>query len=124
MELKAYAIFDKVQNSFHTPIFQHNDGALLRTLQQAANDKDSFLYNNPQDYNVYQVGSWDDCGSLRIGQSDGHPENRKVIEIVELVDPEKRHTPDELQQLRQDFKETRAILDSLKSLIVGKKQAT
>ena len=118
MDLKAYAIFDKIQQSFHTPIFQHNDGALLRTLQTAVNDKDSFLYNNPQDFNVYEVGNWNDNGQLESS------ENRKVVEIVELVDPGKRHKPDEIQQLREDFKETRAILDALKTLIVGKKQAT
>lgn len=118
MNLKIYAIFDKLQNTFHTPMFQHNDGTLIRVMTQAVNDKESFLYKSPQDYAVYEVGQWDDVGTL-VGMEN----NRKVIEMLELVDKERRVEESELEKINTNLKQMRAVVDSLKTLVVGKEQA-
>jgi hypothetical protein len=113
MNLNIYAIYDKIQKNFHTPMYQHNDGAMLRSIQQAVNDKESFLFKNPQDYAVYRVGTWDDNGVL-----EGMKDNIKVVEVVELVDHAKIDEG-ELDMLASELKEIRAVVDSLKTLIVG-----
>ena len=118
MNLKAYAIFDKLQTTFMTPMFQHNDGTALRMVQQAVNDKESYIYKNPQDYSLYLVGEWDDKGEMK------GVENRKVVEMVELVDHDSRVDENQLELFQTELKATRAVVDSLKTLIIGKDQAS
>ena len=59
MNLNVYAIYDKIQNTFLNPMFQHNDGTVIRTIEAVVNDdnKETNLYSNPQDYAIYQVAT-------------------------------------------------------------------
>jgi hypothetical protein len=118
MNLNVYAIYDKLQQTFMTPMFQHNDGTMLRMIQQAVNDKESYIYKNPQDYSIYQIGEWNDNGELK-----GLENNRKVVEAVELVDKKERIDENQLDMFASELKATRAVVDSLKNLVVGQKQA-
>jgi hypothetical protein len=118
MNLNVYAIYDKLQQTFMTPMFQHNDGTMLRMIQQAVNDKESYIYKNPQDYSIYQIGEWNDKGELT-----GLDNNRKVVEAVELVDKKERIDETEIEKLNSNMNQMRAVVDSLKTLVVGQNQA-
>lgn len=120
METKIYAIYDSVANAYMQPMYFTNDGMALRTVQQQVNNnKDSFLHKNPQDFTLYQLGEYlDDSGSLVPLETP-----RKVVHINELRE-ENNIDKDQLDLFRSEIKATREVVNSLKTLVVGKNQAS
>ncbi|WNK14794.1 MAG: nonstructural protein [Microvirus sp.] len=60
MKTKLYSIYDAVINVTHFPFQAHNDNDAKRSLLNAATDPNSHLYNNPSDFSLYYMGTYDD----------------------------------------------------------------
>jgi len=55
-----YSIFDKKALSYSAPFFVPNELVAMRSVGSAVADKSSLLGQYPEDYDLYEVGSWDD----------------------------------------------------------------
>lgn len=65
---KYYAIKDNLAEVFLNPIAFHNDNEAMRWFQTVINDKkNDVIYENPQDYELYCIGTWEEKSGLFTG---------------------------------------------------------
>lgn len=55
-----FSIFDSKACYFHTPIFVKSRGDAIRSFIESSNDKTHFVGKNPEDYCLFELGSFDD----------------------------------------------------------------
>lgn len=60
MILKAFSVRDSKSESFLPPFFANSVGSAVRSFGDAANEKSSMLYKHPGDYQLYELGYFDD----------------------------------------------------------------
>ena len=66
----AYSIKDAKANVFSAPFFSINDKTAQRSFEQAKNDSNTTISQNPEDYSLYRLAQFDDqSGEL-------HPEKQ------------------------------------------------
>lgn len=74
---KIVAVRDRALDAFGQPFFIPSNGAAIRSFQDEINNKDSELYKHPDDYDLYELGEYDDnTGTLAQG-----PEHPRQIAI-------------------------------------------
>ena len=56
--LSLYSVRDSKADSFGVPFTAVNDNVASRMFEQLANDEASTIYNYPEDYNLYKIGSF------------------------------------------------------------------
>lgn len=78
---KIFCILDEKANAFLTPFVSENAATATRALQGAANDKQSFLGLYPEDYSVYELGSFDDQTGVIVPAS----KREYCFRILDLV---------------------------------------
>lgn len=64
MKYKVFAIRDSAAQAFGQPMFHPSTGALLRSLSDQVNGKsaeNSPLQGHPEDFELYELGSYDDA---------------------------------------------------------------
>lgn len=63
MKLKIFSIYDSKVSAFGTPFFQRSTGEAVRAFTDAVNRKDSDngFAMHPEDYTLFELGSWDDA---------------------------------------------------------------
>lgn len=55
--LSIYVIYDLVSKLYMTnPFFLMNDNAAKRVFQNMADNTDTIIYTNPQDYDLFHIG--------------------------------------------------------------------
>lgn len=64
MILKVFAIHDHKAEAFLQPFFSNSIGNALRAFGDAVNDEKYPFYKHPEDYSVYEIGSYDDSVAL------------------------------------------------------------
>lgn len=57
--LKMYAVYDSKVQSFDRPFFMRSRGEALRSWQQISNDTQSGVCSHPEDYSLFELGTWD-----------------------------------------------------------------
>lgn len=57
---KLYSVFDKKAAVYCAPFLAHNMASAIRDLSRAANDPQSVVGQYPSDYELYEVGDWDE----------------------------------------------------------------
>ncbi|AXL14703.1 nonstructural protein [Microviridae sp.] len=60
MEHKAFSVFDDKANCFMPPFFQHTTAMANRVFADAVRTKDHPFQTNPDDYTLYEIGTFDD----------------------------------------------------------------
>lgn len=62
MKLAMMALFDTKAKAFMIPQFYANPAICIRAVRNAVNDPVAgFLYRNPEDFIIFQLGTWDDA---------------------------------------------------------------
>jgi len=64
MELKVFSIFDSKMTTFQMPYFKLTLGATLRDFEDLVNDPKTMAYNHSEDFQLYEIGTWDDQTAL------------------------------------------------------------
>lgn len=57
---KAFAVFDSKMGMYLPPFFTRAAGAAVRSFQEAANKADHPFCKNPEDFTLFEIGSYDD----------------------------------------------------------------
>ena len=60
MKLKIYAVKDVRTEAFLKPFFVQNFAVMERAIMDARNDENNTLSVHPEDYQVYELGEYDD----------------------------------------------------------------
>lgn len=60
MKQNVYAIHDGAAGAYLNPIYQHTDGMMIRMFRNAVNDNTHAFGQNPSDYTLFKIGSYDD----------------------------------------------------------------
>lgn len=59
-KLKLYSVYDVKVKYFHNPMFMRNKGEALRSWEEAANDDKSQICRHPSDFDLFEIGEFDD----------------------------------------------------------------
>lgn len=60
MVQKIFAIYDRKSQIYRFPNFYRNEGQAARSLLQACTDLQTEIGRFPADFELYELGSWDD----------------------------------------------------------------
>lgn len=60
MTKKMFSIRDQKTEVFNTPFFNHTHGEAERNFRSLVNDDKSMIHNNPEDFDLYYLGEYDD----------------------------------------------------------------
>ena len=83
----AYSIKDAKANVFSAPFFSINDKTAQRSFEQAKNDSNTTINQNPEDYSLYRLAQFDDqSGEL-------HPEKQPYYLSTASTEPLKEEIP-------------------------------
>lgn len=69
MKTKMYSVYDSVAQFFEKPVTARAEGEILRSAKNIANDEKHPIGQNPQDYFLYEIGTYDDSNAI-IEQSE------------------------------------------------------
>jgi len=58
--IKAYAVYDSKTQAFDKPMFMLTNGQAIRGWETAANNPESDYYKHPDDFTLFELGSYDD----------------------------------------------------------------
>jgi len=60
MKYAVCAVKDRAVDAYNRPIYVPTIGVAIRSFTDEVNRKDSELANHPEDYDLYEIGTWDD----------------------------------------------------------------
>lgn len=58
--LKIYALRDIRTEAFNRPMFLQNEAVLDRSIRDAMQDENSLLCSHPEDYQLFELGEYDE----------------------------------------------------------------
>lgn len=58
--LKMFTVYDSKVGAYLNPIFLRSKGEAVRIFQETVNSKDHMIAKNPEDYTLFELGSWDE----------------------------------------------------------------
>lgn len=64
MKLNIYCVYDKKAAAFGTPFFMSQNGEAIRMFDDLVNDTRSRVNKHPEDYELWNVGQWQDENSM------------------------------------------------------------
>jgi len=59
MKYQIFVVHDTVSKIFLTPFYQVNDAVAKRNFASAANDRTTDIGQNPSDFHLYHLGTFD-----------------------------------------------------------------
>lgn len=71
MQMKMFSIRDRAVEAFNTPFFMLTKAEAIRALTNLVKDPETKVSHNPQDYDLYYLGVWDNIS----GDFEGANEN-------------------------------------------------
>lgn len=66
MKYAVCAVKDRAVNAYNRPIYVPTVGVAIRSFTDEVNRKDSELQNHPEDYDLYELGQWDDETAIYV----------------------------------------------------------
>lgn len=70
--MRMYSVFDSAVGAYMQPFFARTRGEAIRMFTDACQDEKGRFIAHPQDYELYEIASWDDA-SGKIVQGAEHP---------------------------------------------------
>lgn len=64
MKYSVLSVKDRAIDAFNRPMFVPTVGVAIRSFTDECNKKDSELNAHPEDYDLYEIGSWDDQNAV------------------------------------------------------------
>lgn len=73
MILKAFVVYDTKSCVYENPFFVHTPAAAVRMFSDISNDKQHPIGAHPEDYILYEVGTYDNATGLLAPHAAPHP---------------------------------------------------
>lgn len=61
MKLKVFSVFDSKVGAYMAPFFMRSSGEAIRAMINTARDTQSQFFKFPDDYTLFEIGSFDDA---------------------------------------------------------------
>lgn len=68
-KMNIYSIFDKKAVSYMAPFYFPQKGQAIRALEDSVNDSQSMLNKHPEDYSLFELGTFDDTNGIIIAKN-------------------------------------------------------
>lgn len=81
---QVLAVFDEKAEAFAQPYFVANEVVGMRAFKAACEDRDSLLFKFPEDYRLYQLGTYDDV----TGRLECPDRPRLLMSAFSIREPE------------------------------------
>lgn len=78
-----FAIKDLATETYVTPLFLRSRGEAMRTFTDAANDPQSMVSKHPEDYELYELGAFDE----QTGEITSQDVPEKMARAKDLLTP-------------------------------------
>lgn len=59
--MRIYAVYDDKARVYGTPQFMLTDGIAIRTLADVVKEPSSMIAKHPEDFSMYELGSYDEA---------------------------------------------------------------
>jgi hypothetical protein len=66
MKYAVCAVKDRAIDAFNRPIYVPTIGVAIRSFNDEVARKDSEMSNHPEDYDLYELGQWDDQTAVYV----------------------------------------------------------
>jgi len=66
MKYSVCAVKDRAVDAFNRPLYVPTIGVAIRSFTDECNKTDSELHIHPEDYDLYEIGTWDDQTAIYI----------------------------------------------------------
>lgn len=96
MKTKITAVYDQKSKLFMFAAFTRTSADATRAFTQAVNDKDTMLSRNPEDFQLYELGSFDD----ETGKVESLDRPEKIVDAYN-VKTQPKTNQDELPLVRK-----------------------
>lgn len=77
---KFYAIKDTKADYYQAPLLFRNNGEVIRALTNTLKTGDNNLANNPEDFQLYEVGEYDE----QTGLIEALAGKKHIIDLIDL----------------------------------------
>lgn len=64
MNLKVFTVFDSKVGAYMRPFFCQSTGEAMRAWVDTVNDPQTAMNKHPEDYTLFELGTWNDTGAL------------------------------------------------------------
>lgn len=64
MILKIFAVHDVKAEAYFQPFLMQSKGLAIRWFRECAQNKEHAFGKNPEDYTLFEVGTWDDSNCV------------------------------------------------------------
>lgn len=85
MFLKVYSIFDSKVEAFMQPFYCKSKGEAIRSITEAVNDPKTSLSKYPEDFTLFELGSWDDS-NCKFGLHSTPYSLGLLVEFKKVID--------------------------------------
>ena len=66
MKYAVCAVKDRAVDAYNRPLYVPTVGVAIRSFNDECNKKDSELHAHPEDYDLYELGQWDDQTAIYV----------------------------------------------------------
>lgn len=66
MKYAVCAVKDRAVDAYNRPLYVPTVGVAIRSFNDECNKKDSELHTHPEDYDLYELGQWDDQTAVYV----------------------------------------------------------
>ena len=77
---QVFTVYDSKVEAFNTPFYFRTKGEAIRAFASTVNDSSSSLSAHPEDYTLFEIGSYDDSNA----SLDLHSAPVSVVTAVEV----------------------------------------
>lgn len=63
-KIQIFAVFDKKAVVYMSPFYFLQKGQAIRAFEDSVNDPQSAFYKHPEDYSLFELGTFDDTSGI------------------------------------------------------------
>nr|QJB19603.1 MAG: nonstructural protein [Microvirus sp.] len=67
--MKIFTVFDSKAEAYMQPFFMQSKGAAIRAYADLANDSNHTFGKHPEDYTLFEIGSYDEATAAIVSYS-------------------------------------------------------
>ena len=86
MKQRLFSIYDKIAHVYAKPILMQNAMVAIRSIRDAMENKDHEFAKHPEDYALYELGSFDDISGMIEMNNEGPI---RIVFFNEILEEEK-----------------------------------
>lgn len=95
---KLYSIYDKICGEYNPPFVCKNMATAIRNMRDSLKDaKQSIIAMHPEDYVLYEIGTFDKDTGLVLHCDDFHWQSFELVNLFKPLDNKEIKKDDEIQ---------------------------